>query len=95
MLQRVGNRSADQNQEANKIDTTEQDNGLVLAEVLISDNGTNDGSNWIRSKSASDIPFTSDFDIKRTIAPELEESGQTSGTLVTHTKSTGATTCTI
>lgn len=60
VLQSGGNRSADQNQETNEIDTTEQDNSLVLAEVLISDNGTNDGSNWIRSKSASDIPFTSD-----------------------------------
>lgn len=45
MLQSSGDRSANKDEEADEIDTAEHDDGLVLAEVLISDNGTNDGSN--------------------------------------------------
>jgi hypothetical protein len=45
VLQSGRDRSADQNEETDEIDTAEQDNSLVLAEVLISDNGTDDGSN--------------------------------------------------
>ena len=54
-------------EETEDVDTAEDDNGVVLSEVLISDDSTENGRN---------------------IAPELEEGGETSGSLVTHAEST-------
>jgi len=45
VLQSGGDGSADQDQQAGQVDTTEHHDRLVLAEVLIGNNGTKDGGN--------------------------------------------------
>jgi hypothetical protein len=60
---------AGKDEETDDVDTAEDDNGVVLSEILVGNDGTENGSN---------------------VAPELEEGGETSGSLVTHTERTTA-----
>lgn len=64
-------RSQGEDEETDDVDTAEDDDGVVLSEVLISNDSTKNRCN---------------------VAPELEESGETSGSLVSHTESTTALT---
>ena len=45
MVQGSGNGGADQDEQANHVDKTEQHNGLVLAKILIGNDGTDDRGN--------------------------------------------------
>jgi hypothetical protein len=63
------NGRAGKDEETDDVDTAEDDNGVVLSEILVGNDGTENGSN---------------------VAPELEEGGETSGSLVTHTERTTA-----
>jgi hypothetical protein len=60
-------RSQGEDKETNDVNTAEDDDSVVLSEVLISNDSTENRCN---------------------IAPELEEGGKTSGSLVSHTEST-------
>lgn len=83
--QRRGNRRADQDKQSNQVDDTEENDGLVFSEVLIGNDGTDDGSNC-----TSQHQMACAHRREPTIAPELEERGQTRGTLVTHAQRTTA-----
>lgn len=45
VIQGCGDGSTDEDEQTNHVDDTEQHNGLVLAEILIGDDGTDDGGN--------------------------------------------------
>jgi hypothetical protein len=63
------NSRAGENEETDDVNQAEDDNGVVLSEILVGNDGTEDGRN---------------------VAPELEEGGETSSTLVAHTERTTA-----
>jgi hypothetical protein len=70
-LKSNGDGGQGKDEETEDVNTTEDNDGVVLSEVLISDDGTENG---------------------RDVAPELEEGGETSGSLVSHAESTATLT---
>jgi hypothetical protein len=75
-----GKRGSPQEEQANPVDTGKDEDGLVAAEILISDDGTKNWSDYINAISNS---FTArKFCSKLTVAKPLEEEIQSSGTLL-------------
>lgn len=86
MCQGHRQRGQEENQKTDNVDNAEDDDGNVFAQVLVGNDGTEDGSDW-RGRSALSRKRKVGA-ANRTVAPELEEGRETRCTLVTHAQST-------
>ena len=76
---RCGQSTCPQDQQADPVDTGEDQDGVVFAKVLIGDNGTEDGRDCLESISRI---LTRDMMFAHTIAEPLEEEVEACSALV-------------